>query len=100
MGFFPLFGVLFYKSYVLRTNVLIALNKLIESKSTNGTLLPTQLVPQTPMCPGSLASPQEAQDPNCHVLYPNAYQISGYLTGFTGLQPLGLIHSAAVGCET
>lgn len=86
---------MFYKSYVLRTNVLIALNKLIESKSTNGTLL----VPQTPMCPGSLASPQ-AQDPNCHVLYPNAYQISGYLTGFTGLQPLGLIHSAAVGCET
>lgn len=50
--FSSLCGVVFYKSCVLRTNVLIALNKLIESKSTSGTLLPTQLVPQRPMCPG------------------------------------------------
>lgn len=88
---------MFYKFYVLRTNVLIALNKLIESKSTSGPLLPTQLqVPQRPMCPGSLTSHQ-AQGPNCHVLYPNTYQISGYLTGSTGLRSLGLIHSAAAG---
>lgn len=38
-------GVMFYMSRVLGTNVLIALNKLIESKSINGVMLlpPAQL---------------------------------------------------------
>lgn len=39
------FGVMFYMSRVLGTNVLIALNKLIESKFINGVMLlpPAQL---------------------------------------------------------
>lgn len=43
-----LFSVMFYMSRVLGTNVLIALNKLIESKSINGVmLLPPALLETT-----------------------------------------------------
>lgn len=42
---FSLFGVMFYMSCVLGTNVLIALNKLIDSKSIHRVILlpPAQL---------------------------------------------------------
>lgn len=73
-SFSLLFGVMFYMSRILGTNVLIALNKLIESKSISGVMLlpPTQLE-ATGQHPAGPASSQ-AQGAKCHLLHPNPCQ--------------------------
>lgn len=55
-----LFGVMFYMSCVLGTNVLIALNKLIDSKSVDGAML----LPPPPAGPASPYA-QDATAPHC-----------------------------------